>query len=171
MAELQYSRSSPIPASPRPSWGGRRDHLPFPGQLLIWSWRILGRAYPDFGNFAERVTRAYEVVGAPAAFPALYALVVMASSHSRPGSSGGGSMPCPNVLALTKTESRLLACMRHLQRGNDRLGQQALAQVIADWRLPLALHYARVYAAEMAVSGQWYFGVGETFRPTSRIRT
>ena len=53
--------------------------------------------------------------------------------------------------------------MRHLQRGNERLGQQALVQVIADWRLSLALHYARIYAAEMAVAGQWYFGTGGTF--------
>lgn len=126
-----------------------RDQLPFPCQLTIWSWRLMGQACPDIGLVAARVSRAYTIIGAPAAFPAIYALVSLGTN-----TTDSVAMPaCPSSPLVAPTERFLLSAIRHLQRGSETLGRQALNRLVDDSHRELFLHYVRLYACELAVVG------------------
>lgn len=149
----------PYPLAPLHAAAVRRDELCFPAQMLIWSWRVLHHAYPVFGCASTRVARAHDIARAPAAFPAIHALVCLSADQP-----AGPCLVVPGHLGISGSESRLLSAIRHLQRGNDSLGRQALRLLMSDHRLELAMHYARIYANETAAAGLLLSSPGPTAR-------
>jgi hypothetical protein len=137
-----------------------RDGLPFAAQFLLWSWRVLRRAYPWDEMQGERVRRAYDVTRSPRAFPALYALVCLEAR-----SPVVGCRPhCVGCQSVSLGEQRLLNAVRHLQVGNDALGRKAVERAFPGVHPELGLVYVGRYALEMAAAGQWMTKPGGSIR-------
>jgi len=132
----------------------RRDHaamasnfaaLPLGEQLILWGLRMWVKAYTQGENIQDTLRNGFKLAGAPAAHPALDAMMTVFSTVGR----GAMDIRCPQCTDISADEHRILGAIAACQSTLDSHAGDAFLDC---WMPPTALRVVREPIHQLAMA-------------------